>query len=447
MRAMSLLMALALWAGCEAEPSDTTDDPVDPREIPPLPEEPEIYGLIRDLPGVTLLAATASWDNITVLELAFEQPTDHDDPGSPRFEQRLTLRHRDLGAPLVLLTSGYNNYYLTDEEDLTAELQANQIAVEKRYHAGSVPDGEIDWTTLDIPQIAADQHRIVEAFASVYAAGWIGHGGSQGGLDALYHRMLYPDDLDGTVASVAPVMNSLADPRGLSFFTDSVDPDCQAKLNAIRTALLTPEADGGSREAAVRYAVELTPDLSWTRVGGVERAVEMFIYEFPFVFWQFSGITACPDVPDVEYDPEDAIALALAYWSGDGSDENFAEMSPYYYQVSRRNGYPVLDPTGTEGLLSEAWRQPYTFIPEGAEEPVFEPLGGELERWLNEEADSVLLVYGELDPLTPFKVTLTDPVGDVREYTVPQATHDAPISQLVRADREALRAEVASWLP
>jgi len=439
--------ALTLLAACAAEPTDPSDDPADSREIPPLPDEPPIYGLIRDLPGVTLLAATVSTDDVTVLELALEQPTDHEDPTSPRFEQRLTLRHRDLGAPMVLLTSGYANFYATTEETLTAGLQANQIAVEKRYHAGSVPTGDIDWTTLDIPQIAADQHRIVETFSAVYGHGWIGHGGSQGGLDALYHRMAYPDDLDGTVANVAHVMDSLADPRSLPFFTDSVEPACQAKLNAIRTALLTPEADGGLREEAVRAALERTPDLHWTRVGGADRAVEMFIYEFPFVFWQYAGLAACEDVPDVAREPDTAIDRALATWAGDGSDEQLAEMGPYYYQVSHRHGYPLLDATGTEDLLSEDWRQPYTFIPEDADAPPFEPLASDLQRWLNEEADNVVLVYGELDPLTLFKPTLHSPAGDVREYTVPAGTHLAPISELRRADRDALWAAVRSWLP
>jgi hypothetical protein len=448
----TMLIAMSAWMGCTAPPdaarvdANDNNDPA-PREIPPLPDEPEIYGIVRDLPGVTLLGATVSRDNVTVLEVAFEQPVDHDDPDGAQFEQRLTLRHRELGAPMVLLTSGYANFYFTEEENLTAGLGANQIAVEKRYHAGSVPAGDIDWTTMDIPQIAADQHRIVEVFSAVYNDGWIGHGGSQGGLDALYHRMLFPDDLDGTVALVAPLMRSLADPRGVSFFTDSVDPACQGRLNAIRTALLTPEADGGLREAVVELAQTITPDLSWTRVGGVDAAVEMFVYEFPFIFWQYDGLAACPDVPSVVNDPDAAMELALRYWGGDGSDENIAEMSPYYYQVSRRNGYPVIDPTGTEGLLSAGWRQPYTFLPEGAEVPTYEPMTGELERWLNEEADGVMLVNGELDPLTPFQAELADPVGDVRLYTVPDGTHLAPITALTRADREAFWAEVETWLP
>lgn len=436
-------LALALLVGCT--PNVDSDDTSGETDAPQLPALPEAYAAIAGLPGVTLLSTSESYDGVTVLELTIHQPVDHDDPDGPGFEQWITLRSRDFSAPMVLVSTGYHNFYGTSEDDVATLLDANQITMEKRYHNISVPDGDLDWTTLSTAQIAADAHLIVQTFAPLYTGSWVGSGGSQGALDSLQHRMRYPDDVVGTVAISAPLISTLDDPRAVDFFTDAVDPDCQARLDAIRLAMLTPEADGGLREATVAVVEDAFPDLTWNRVGSVDAAIEMYAIEFPWTFWQYSASHSCDFVPDLSND-DDVIGFGLSYFSGNSSDQDLEVLSPYWYEVARANGYPTVPVDGLEGVIQADRPHYYDFIPEGAEKPVFESATPALQAWLSTEADQVVFIYGENDPLGEFRPELAGAVGDVRLWEAADTSHNAFPYTLSDADGAELDAVLASWV-
>ena len=91
------------------------------------------------------------------------------------------------------------------------------IAVEHRYFGRSVPD-PVQWQYLTVKNAADDMHKIVTAMKTVYGGKWVATGTSKGGQTSLFYKSYYPDDVDATVAYVAPVNLAQEDPRQLQAY-------------------------------------------------------------------------------------------------------------------------------------------------------------------------------------------------------------------------------------
>jgi hypothetical protein len=112
---------------------------------------------------------------------------------------------------MVFAPSGYGTSPQSGQE-LAAIIQANCLSVTHRYFPDARPSNP-DWSYLNIWQAAQDHHRIVTLFKEIYEEEWVSTGASKGGKTAVFHRRFFPDDVDATVAYVAPFMLSLEDPR------------------------------------------------------------------------------------------------------------------------------------------------------------------------------------------------------------------------------------------
>ena len=166
------LIAAAALGGCG---DDAADAPVDAPggdlldQLRGLPEVASVTEAATDVPGYRFF------------KLQVDQPVDHDDPDGPHFQQYVSLIHRDAAAPMVMLHTGYGNWYHDIPHQLTWMLQANQIVVEHRFFRGSRPSGgPADWAALTIRQAAADHHRITVALRRLYAGKWLETGHSKG---------------------------------------------------------------------------------------------------------------------------------------------------------------------------------------------------------------------------------------------------------------------------
>ena len=65
--------------------------------------------------------------------------------------------------------------------------------------------GPTDWQYLNVEQAAEDHHLIVSHFKKIYPGEWISYGVSKNGMTALFHKRFYPEDVQATIAMVAPV--------------------------------------------------------------------------------------------------------------------------------------------------------------------------------------------------------------------------------------------------
>lgn len=452
---ISLLLLLACG---ETDPADTDTavqeadtgaDTADTGEAadtaPVLPDTPELFERLAAIEGLTILGAQATTDGVTIVQLMLHQPVDHADPDGPGFDQWMTLRHRSFEAPTVLEFSGYSNYWGATELEAAYFLQGNQIAIEKRYFNISRPEGEVDWTTFNAEQFAGDAHRVRELLGALYVGNWVNEGGSQGGLDALYHRMYYPDDVVGTMALSVPLMQSLADPRAIPYFDDPARAECQSRLEAIRTMMLTPDLAGGMREAAVEMAAQWYPDATFERLGSREADVGMYAVEFPWAFWQYYSAGSCEALPDPLTSPRDALAWGMGYYGADHSDQALEALGPYWIHVSTQTGYPVVPLDGIEDLVDPDWPAYYEMLPLGAEPQPYEPLEPALQAWITDEATSIVFVYGDIDPLASFPADVTGADPSVRLFRQPDSNHNAWPSASEPEDWAVIAGMLAEW--
>ncbi|MCY1004941.1 S28 family serine protease [Nannocystis pusilla] len=220
--------------------------------------------------------------------MLYEQPADHDAEGGPIFTQRMTLLHRDVDAPMVIVTAGYNiNTMSAALGEPATMVAANQLTVEHRFFDESRPSMP-DWADLDIRQAATDHHRVAAALQPLYSGRWLATGASKGGLAALYFRRFFPADVDGTIAYVAPYSHGEYDGRYEEFIATRGDEACRQALRDVQREVLIRRPAMLDRMAgqAATYALF-----------GADAVLETAALDLPFAFWQYQTASLCASVP------------------------------------------------------------------------------------------------------------------------------------------------------
>lgn len=405
------------------------------------PTEPDgLLGKLRALDGVTVESFPTDAEGYTFYVLRFTQPVDHTEPGGPTFEQRVSLLHRDITAPMVALTSGYWDYYGDSVYELTSLLAANQISIEHRFFGESRPD-PADWTKLTIRQMADDQHRIIAALRTVYPGAFLTTGPSKGGMTATYHRRFYPDDVDGTVPYVAPISFAAPDLRYTGFL-DAIGPAaCRSALRAAATEMLQ-----NRRAALLQRAQEQAAQggHSYTRIP-IGPALESAVAGLEWAFWQYFGVTSCTRVPaPTASDQELWQFLDLIAPVTDNDDESIGRFEAYYYQAYAQLGYPD---------AGAAYLEPYMMYTDADYDralptaiPAYD--GGtamhDIDDFVKGRGARLLFVYGEWDPWTGGSYDLGGAADSLR-LVQGQGTHGSRLARLAPADRDAAFAKLAAW--
>lgn len=407
-----------------------------------------------DQPGPDITDALAAMDEIIAFEeltvsgseariftITFAQPVDHDDPDGASFGQYITLFHHDSDAPMVLASTGYHNYLGGLLSEPAILLTANQITVEHRYFGVSRPE-PVDWSHLNIEQAAADHHRIVEAFAPLYRGAWLSTGASKGGMTSVFHRRYYPDDVDATIAYVAPISFDVADSRYERFF-DDVGPDaCRQQVRDLqREALLR-------RERLMPLASDYATDagLSFRRMGGIDRALETGVVELEWGFWQYLGNDFCGNLPDSTADDTTIFGFVTSLDALDAmSDQSIQTYEPYYYQSFTELGYPSVPTAHIADLLQFDYNDGVSALaPQGAVTTFVPAAMQDIADWLASEGERMMFVYGEDDPWTGGAFEL----GSARDsylFTAPDGNHGSKIADLRVEDADLARLALEQW--
>jgi hypothetical protein len=406
----------------------------------------DIKAQLTALPGVTVseLSPENAPSGYRYFVLHFTQPVDHDAPDGATFQQEVSLIHRDLAAPMMAVTSGYEDYIHDFADEPTQLLHANQISIEHRFFAESRPSPE-DWSKLTIAQMAADEHAIITQLKGIYHAPWVSSGASKGGMTAVYHRRFYPDDVAGTLAYVAPLSFSIPDPRYATFIDAVGTPACRTAIRAVAKEMLQ------NRRAALLSRAQ-AQGKTYTRIA-IGPALESAIEDLEWTFWQYYGLQFCNAIPAVNA-TDDKLFMFLDQISGVefSDDASTAAFEAYFYQAYAQLGSPGT--AAVRGDTAPAQLEPFRMfteadfvgtLPLGVPVPVHDPAAmQDIDNWVQTEGSNLIFVYGEWDPWSGGKFRL-GAATDSLLLVGAEGTHGTSLRDLAAADREAAFAKLAAW--
>ncbi|MEZ4402274.1 MAG: S28 family serine protease [Kofleriaceae bacterium] len=390
-----------------------------------------------------LVERPTQWAGYRYFEIWFRQPVDHANPGGATFLQYATLIHRDAAAPMVLLHTGYGNWYYDYPGEVTQLLHANQLVIEHRFFRTSRPSGDAAaWAFLTIEQAAADDHLIAAAMRRLYRGTFVETGASKGGMTSIYHRRFWPDDVDVTVAYVAPISFAAPDYRYEPYLEGIGPAACKANLRALQVELLT------NRRAALSSRAQASAAANgdqYTRVA-LDAAVESAVVSLEWAFWQFWGGPYCGSIPAVTA-TDAAVYAFLDQVSpvNSSADADLAEFEAYYYQSLGQLGYPGTMDEHLAGLVTFDGAAYDGAYPQGVALPTYSatPMA-DVDEWVRASADRMVFLYGEWDPWSGgmFEPTLGP---DVLKVVAPQGAHGSGISALAPADRDRVLGKLGEW--
>ena len=375
--------------------------------------------------------------------LYYQQPADHGQPDGQQFTQHMMLHHCDAAAPTVISTEGYFIYpWYQALNEPASLLAANQLQVEHRWFSDSRPD-PADWKLLTIEQSAADHHRITTALKqAIYHGPWVSTGASKSGMTATYFRRFYPDDVDATVAYVAPLSFDDEDTRYWDYLK-AIDPACEAALTDFRRELLL------RREAMLeRIQDEGNQDGYTYEFIDMDHALEVVALEASWAFWQYGSADDCPDVPTPAATDSEVWAFLQDVNPVNGmSDERMAAFEPYFYQAGVQLGAPATIEDDLADLLNyPGFDVVGSFVMPGpGKEMVYDPAAmQDIKAWMADEAAAMLFIYGEHDPWTGGQYE-ANAEHDVHKFIAPGANHGAKIAGLTAEDRAVAFERLEAW--
>jgi len=417
-----LIIILSLVVSCQK------DEPEDNRTF-----QEKLY----DLPGVLITEIEPPLGHPQAFQLDITQPVDHNNPDGPKFTQRAYLHHADESLPMVFGPSGYAVSPGSGQE-LAGILQCNLLTVTQRFFEGAKPD-PMDWEYLTIEQAAADHHHIVDLFKDIYKGPWVSSGASKSGQAVLFHKRFWPDDVDATVAYVAPIVYGTNDERFITFLDTVGNDECFNRIENYQRLLLE------KRDSIIPLFLQWFPDNNYTFSLDVNETYEYAVLEYHFAFWQFHN-TDCYSIPQ-----DDATIQQLAYhlfdvvWMYTFSDYYMDFFEPYIYQALTETGYPAYATEHLDDLLI------YVDDPPGADfylteniSTTYNPLPIEdIENWLKSEGNNIIYIYGGVDPWSAAMFEPTQETNAIR-IIQPGADHSVRINTL--DEKEFVLETLEEWM-
>jgi hypothetical protein len=359
-------------------------------------EEPDNRSLeekLNDFPGVTAISIDPVYGFPQQFRLEIEQPVDHEQPGGATFVQEAYLHHAGEDLPMVFGPAGYGTSERSGQE-LARFMESNMLMVTHRYFVDAEPD-PMDWEFLTIQQAAADHHRIVDMFKEIYEGPWVSSGASKSGQTALFHRRFYPNDVDATVAYVAPIVFGTSDARFVPFMENVGSAACREAQNSFERLLLE------QRDTLIPKFVNWFSENGYSFSSDPDEAFEYAILEYHFAFWQFHNVP-CEAIPGEGATVDELFDhLVEVVWMDLFSDEDKYYYMPYHYQALTQNGYPSYVTAHIADLLEVALDPGAEFFLPYEVNTTYDPSTiQDIDQWLKTEGDNIIYIYGEYDPWT-----------------------------------------------
>lgn len=402
----------------------------------------DILAYLQAIPGMQAEELDNPPSGYRYFLLRYEQPIDHANPARGTFKQRMVLLHRSQRAPMVLATNGYDIPVTPARYAITRALDASQLKVEHRYFAESRPD-PLDWTYLTLQQAAADHHRIVQAIRPFYSGKWVSTGASKGGMTAIYHRRYYPNDVDGTLANVAPQSFARLDPRYAAFQAQVGSAACRNDLKQYQREVLK------RREVMKGYIQAYGNDngLAFNLPGGLDQALDHTVGELYFQFFQYGDLKNCASIPATSASDQELFDFLLAWGPLSAmSDDERDRYEPYYYQAITQFGYPRLLTGHLADLLRYDPNDYRVYVSQWPRQPFDPSLMWDIAGFVALQSRNVMMIYGDIDPWTAAAFFLPRSASrGTRLFMVPGGNHGSDLPSLSEADRKEAYALLERW--
>jgi hypothetical protein len=399
--------------------------------------ESKLYKWLLSQPDLTVKKLESNEMFSEIYEIFIEQPIDHFNPNSPKFKQQFYLSHKDEDLPMVAELDGYSVNNRPNE--LSRLLNCNQIIVEHRYFGESLPE-PFDWKYLDIRQAAADHHRIIQKLKEFYKDKWITTGISKGGSTVIFHRRFYPDDVDATVAYVAPINRSPEDQRVYEWLKNVSTEECRNKVRDFQKMIL--------KKRDVFYPMFLQnaeKDSLTYNIVGSEKAFEYSVLEYSFAYWQWSD-GDCSKIPDSTNSNEEIFDhfkknSGVDYFS----DRDITSIYPFFYQCYTEYGYYGYDIEPFKDYLKYADGHTPFFIPDNLKLTFNPEPMKDVSHWVENEGNNFIFIYGGNDPWTSTGVCLTGKTNSLK-MILPNGSHRTRIKSFPPNERELIYKKLEDWL-
>jgi hypothetical protein len=383
----------------------------------------DILERLNALPGVQAREIQPYYGYPRAFQLDFTQPVDHDNPTGPSFTQRAYLSHVADSLPMVFAPSGYGTTPQSGQE-LAGILQTNCLSVTHRFFPDARP-ANLDWQYLTIRQSASDHHQIVAKVKEIYPGQWISTGTSKGGETVLFHRRFYPDDVDATVAYVAPLLFSDEDPRFKPYLDAIGSPEDRTAITAFQRRMLE------NKDGLLILFDDWFVRHGFTLSLPVEPTLESAVISYRWGFWQRNIFTR-HQIPGPEAPAQTMVdhlaEVVRLHFQSDSYRDYF---KAYVYQALTEIGLPTLDFDEIQDLVTEepldVWEE-YGF-PESVQFEYRPESIPDVVQWLQQHGDRIIYIYGELDPWTAGAVELPGN-ADALRVIQPGEDHGVRIADL-----------------
>jgi len=401
---------------------------------------------IAHLDGVSDLTILKTDHFAGKCQFFFEQPIHHQDLSKGVFKQRVFVAHRGFNLPTVFVTEGYDASFAQDPaytEELARLFNTNIVVVEHRYFEESTPSLQ-NWEYLTAENSAYDLHNIYTSLSTIYPAKWISTGISKGGQTSMFYKMFFPDDMDISVAYVAPLTRDIEDERCQIFLRDLVGTPEQRKIVENfqleilkRRNQLMPMFAAHCNEENYRFRTSL------------DEIYDFCVLEYLFAHWQWGlPIEEVPSSTESDEDlfnyfkSFDLISFFDIYDPGKPSSVQFAkELGFYGYDIEPFTDYLTI--SNAKGFLNRL------ILPEDANISFDITLHNKILDYLTKEDPRIIFIYGQYDPWSAVAVDVSINMENKKNMIVayvPKGSHDADIKRLPPETQNRVISTIKKWL-
>ncbi len=400
-----------------------------------LTSQPQIKSVDK-IPGNSFFSVT--------YKIMVEQLVDHSAPERGSFLQRVFVANKAKENPVLLITEGYGAGYAGNSRyinELSPILDANQICVEHRYFGESWPV-PLSWEFLTVANAAADHHNIVKLFKKYYTGKWVNTGISKGGQTAVYHRSLYPSDVDFTVAYVCPLNFGVEDGRHEKFIRNVPGTATQReKIKQFQLAVLK------NRDEILPKLREYCGKKNLTYKIPMNEVLDYSVLEYSFSIWQWGRFVK--EIPSADADINTLFSHLIkvsnpSYFS----EEGIEPIKSFFIQAARELGYYGYDTKPFKKYLSIKSAKHYLnriFIPDNLEINYVKSTSKKVKRFIKTTDAKILFIYGQFDPwiASSFTVPKRD---NFLKIVKPEGSHSTRINNLSGSQKEQVKFTLGKWL-